>query len=208
MVDFQSRDTRRGHEREAEEDEPAGEDETGEGTGEGTDESIAGTEAAEHVPGTMAYAVVTVGGAQSMETNPAAEAAVETIEAHGATVATREGLAPEFDSVQGAVGQLVDRGDVTAVVVLGGVGVGPADVTVEAVEGLVDKRLPGFGELFRVLSHEAEGTAVVRTRATAGLIDGVPVFCLPGDPTAAHRGLEQIVVPEAEPLVREASGSA
>jgi len=208
MVDFQSRDTRRDRYGTADDegdDEGDGEDGTTASDAETPDETAdpADETAADESPEGMAYALVTVGREQSLESDPAVEMAAEALEADGATVPTREGLAPEFDAVQGAVGRLVDRGDVTAVVVLGGVGVGPDDVTVEAVESLVDKRLPGFGELFRALSHEAEGTAVVRTRATAGLIDGVPVFCLPDDPAAARRGLEELVIPEAEPLIRE-----
>ncbi|ESS05412.1 MAG: molybdopterin biosynthesis enzyme [uncultured archaeon A07HB70] len=75
----------------------------------------------------------------------------------------------------------------------------PDDVTVEAVEGLFDKRLPGFGELFRRRSYDEVGTRVVGTRATAGVVDGVPVFCLPGSANAAQLGAD-LVVAEAPHL--------
>ena len=74
------------------------------------------------------------------------------------------------------------------------------DVTVEAVEPLFEKTLPGFGELFRQLSYDEIGTKVVGTRATAGIADGVPVFCLPGSENAATLGVEEIVVKEAPHL--------
>ena len=76
----------------------------------------------------------------------------------------------------------------------------PDDVTIEAVEPLLDKRLPGFGELFRTLSYEEIGTKVVGTRAVAGVADGVPVFCLPGSENAARLGTGDIVIEEAPHL--------
>jgi len=94
----------------------------------------------------------------------------------------------------------VSRDDVDVVVTTGGTGVTPDDVTIEAVEPLFDKRLPGFGELFRTLSYDGIGTKVVGTRATAGIAEGVPVFCLPGSENAARLGTEEIVVAEASHL--------
>jgi len=79
-------------------------------------------------------------------------------------------------------------------VTTGGTGVTPDDVTVEAVEPLFEKRLPGFGELFRRLSYEEIGTQAIATRATAGIADGVPVFCLPGSESAVRLGTEEIIV--------------
>jgi len=73
-------------------------------------------------------------------------------------------------------------------------------VTIEATEPLFDKRLPGFGELFRSLSREEIGTKVVGTRATAGIVDGAPVFCLPGSENAVRLGTESIIVEEAPHL--------
>ena len=87
------------------------------------------------------------------------------------------------------------------IVTTGGTGVTPDDVTVEAVGPLFDKELRGFGELFRRYSEAEIGTRVVATRATAGIVDGVPVFCLPGSENAAKLGTGEIVVPEVAHLV-------
>jgi len=99
---------------------------------------------------------------------------------------------------------LVGRRDVGALVTVGGTGVEPDDVTVDALEPLFDKRLPGFGELFRILSHDHDGTAVVGTRATAGIIDAVPVFAVPGTVDGATRAVGEVVLPEAEGLADDA----
>jgi Molybdopterin biosynthesis enzymes len=85
-------------------------------------------------------------------------------------------------------------------VTTGGTGVTPDDVTIEAVSQQYDKSLPGFGELFRRRSEAEIGTRVLGTRATAGIIDTVPVFCLPGSENAATLGSNELIVPEASHL--------
>lgn len=112
-----------------------------------------------------------------MDDDAAGDAVVDAIETAGESVSTREHLSRSYDSVQATLGTLVNRNDVDAVVTVGGTGVEPDDVTVDAATARFDKHLPGFGELFRVLSQETLGTATVRTRTTAGIIDGAPVFC-------------------------------
>ena len=92
---------------------------------------------------------------------------------------------------------VVGRKDVDVAVTTGGTGVTPDDVTVEAVEPLVEKTLPGFGELFRRRSEADIGTRVIATRAFAGVADGVPVFCLPGSEAAVRLGVSEVILPEA-----------
>ena len=77
-----------------------------------------------------------------------------------------------------------------AVILLGGTGLSPRDVTIEAVGPLLDKRLDGFGEIFRRLSFDSIGTPALMTRSLAGIIENKPVFCLPGSPDAAKVGVE------------------
>jgi molybdenum cofactor biosynthesis protein B len=149
---------------------------------------------------TVGAGVITVSSSRSLDDDPAGDAIVSAFEANGDRVAVRELIADDYDGVQETVYRLVSRDDVDAVVTTGGTGVTPDDVTVEAVEPLLDKRLPGFGELFRRLSYDEIGTRVVGTRARAGVVNGVPVFCLPGSESAARLGATEIVVPEAAHL--------
>jgi molybdenum cofactor biosynthesis protein B len=139
---------------------------------------------------TLGVAVVTVSSSRSLDDDPAGDALVETFEAAGHEVVTRDLVADDYDGVQSAVGSLAKRDDVDAVVTTGGTGVTPDDVTVEAAERLFAKRLPGFGELFRRRSYDEVGVMVVATRATAGIVDDVPGFCLPGSENAARLGGE------------------
>ncbi|MFB6172027.1 MAG: molybdenum cofactor biosynthesis protein B [Haloarculaceae archaeon] len=150
----------------------------------------------QHDVETAGVAVVTVSSTRSSEDDPAGDAIRTAVEAAGHAVVVREVVRDDFDGVQGAVDRLVARDDTDAVVTTGGTGVTPDDVTVEAVEPLFEKRLPGFGELFRARSREEIGTRVIATRATAGIADRTPVFCLPGSENAARLGAEDLVVPE------------
>jgi molybdenum cofactor biosynthesis protein B len=176
----------------------------GGGSETGRDGTVAPGATAAESDVSVSYAVVTVTAERTLGDDTAGDAVVEAVEAAGGGVATRELLDPSYDGVQAAVDALVGRGDVDAVVTVGGTGVGPADVTVDAAGDLFGKRLPGFGEHLRALVREREGTAAVRTRTTAGMIDGVPVFCLPGDPTAVRRGVA-VVTGEAGALVAAAN---
>jgi molybdenum cofactor biosynthesis protein B len=148
----------------------------------------------------LGASVVTVTSSRTLDDDPAGDAIAAAFEAEGHEVVHRELVGDDFDGVQGVVSRLVDRADTDVVVTTGGTGVTPDDVTVEAVRPLFDKRLPGFGELFRDLSYDEIGTRVVGTRAVAGVVDGVPVFCLPGSENAASLGSEAIIVPEAPHL--------
>jgi len=148
----------------------------------------------------LGIAVLTVSSSRSINEDPSGAAIAELVEEAGHTVVVRELVGDDYDSVQDAVDRFVGREDTDCVVTTGGTGVTPDDVTVEAVEPLFEKELPGFGELFRSLSVEDIGTRVVGTRATAGIADGVPVFCLPGSESAVRLAVDDIVVAEAPHL--------
>ena len=155
----------------------------------------------EHDVESLGVAVITVSSSRSLDEDPAGDAIEVAFESEGHEVVLRELVRDEYDSIQGTVQRLVDREDTNVVVSTGGTGITPDDVTVEAVRPLLGKRLPGFGELFRALSREEIGTRVVGTRATAGIADATPVFCLPGSENAARLGAQDVIVPEAPHLV-------
>ncbi|ELZ32802.1 molybdenum cofactor synthesis domain protein [Halogeometricum pallidum JCM 14848] len=173
-----------------------GRGETGDDHGEGHDHD----HHHDHDVTDLGVGVVTVSTSRSIEDDPAGDAIRDAFEEEGHQITVRELIDDSFDGVQSTVNRLVDRDDVDIVVTTGGTGVTPDDVTVEAVADLMHKTLPGFGELFRRLSYDEIGTRVVGTRATAGIADHTPVFCLPGSENAARLGAEEILVPEAPHL--------
>jgi molybdenum cofactor biosynthesis protein B len=149
-----------------------------------------------HDVDSVAAAVVTVSSSRSTNEDPAGDYIAAAFEEAGHEVVVRELIDDDYDSVQGTVDRLARRKDTDAVVTTGGTGVTPDDVTPEAVRGVLAKRLPGFGELFRRLSYEEVGTRTVGSRATAGVASATPVFCLPGSENAVRLGVEEIILPE------------
>ncbi|NYT02895.1 MAG: molybdenum cofactor biosynthesis protein MoaB [Methanosarcinales archaeon] len=95
--------------------------------------------------------------------------------------------------LRGRVQELA-AGQSDALVICGGTGLAPLDLSIEAVEPLYQKSIPGFGEIFRLRSLEEIGTRAMLTRASAGVVQGVPVFCLPGSPGAARLGTDLILL--------------
>ncbi|CDK38934.1 molybdenum cofactor biosynthesis protein B [Halorubrum sp. AJ67] len=154
-----------------------------------------------HDVDSVAVAVVTVSSSRSADEDPAGDYVAAAFEEAGHEVAVRELIPDDYDSVQGTVDRLARRKDTDAVVTTGGTGVTPDDVTPEAVRGLLAKRLPGFGELFRRLSYEEIGTRTIGSRATAGVVSATPVFCLPGSESAVRLGVDEVILPEVGHLV-------
>jgi len=85
----------------------------------------------------------------------------------------------------------------------GGTGIAKRDSTFEAIDSLLEKRLPGFGELFRMLSYNDIGSAAMLSRATAGLLGDTVIFSLPGSTNAVRLGLEKLILPQLAHLVWE-----
>jgi molybdopterin adenylyltransferase len=137
---------------------------------------------------TVGVGIVTVSSSRTLDEDPAGDTIATTFEAAGHEVSMRDLVADSYDNVQGAIDNLADRSDTDVVVTTGGTGVTPDDVTIEAAAPLFEKDLPGFGELFRQRSYEEIGSMVIATRATAGIVGDVPVFCLPGSESAAALG--------------------
>lgn len=149
---------------------------------------------------TLDAAVVTVSSSRSLADDPSGDTIVQSLVDHGHQVVTRELIADDFDGIQHTVDTLANRRDVDIVVTTGGTGVTPDDQTIEAIRPLFDKELPGFGELFRTLSFDEIGSRIVATRATAGIVEEVPVFCLPGSENAVRLGAEEIIAEQAPHL--------
>ena len=96
--------------------------------------------------------------------------------------------------------QTAEKSKADALIICGGTGLTETDLTLEAVEPLFEKSLPGFGEIFRYRSLEEVGTRAMLTRAAAGIHNGRPIFCLPGSPGAARLGMD-LILPELSHII-------
>lgn len=89
------------------------------------------------------------------------------------------------------------------IITSGGTGISRRDSTFEAIDALLEKRMPGFGEIFRMLSYQDIGPPAILSRATAGVFQRSLIFCLPGSPAAVRLGMEKIILPELAHLMWE-----
>jgi len=155
-------------------------------------------------PKRVPSAVITVSDTRTPETDTGGALVVEYLESAGHPVAIREIVRDEPAEIQAAVAAALGREDLGAVILTGGTGVAPRDQTPEAVEPLLDRVVPGFGELFRFLSYEEIGSAALLSRALAGLAAGRVVFVIPGSRGAVRLAMEKLILPEIGHLAGEA----
>ena len=132
------------------------------------------------------------------------ELACALLRGAGHEVALREIVKDDAGAIGAALERALASPACAAVLLTGGTGVAPRDVTPEAVAPRLERMLPGFGELFRQLSFAEIGSAAMLSRALGGMAQGKPVFALPGSRAAIRLALERLILPELGHLVGEA----
>lgn len=152
-------------------------------------------------PAALRVAVLTVSDSRKPSNDASGDLAAGALEAAGHTVAWRRLVRDEAADIAAAVRDALEDAAVDALVATGGTGVAPRDVTIETARPFFDKELPGFGELYRMLSWQEIGSAALASRATAGIAAGKPAFFLPGSPAAVDLAVSKLVAPELAHLV-------
>jgi len=156
-----------------------------------------------HAPRSVSCFVLTISDTKTSESDTSGALIQELLRAGGHRIAGSAIVRDEPADVQRIVREQCADPAVQAVILTGGTGITSRDSTFEAVEALLDKRLPGFGELFRMLSYQEIGGAAMLSRAQAGVRAGRIVVSLPGSPNACRLALEKLLLPELGHLVRE-----
>jgi molybdenum cofactor biosynthesis protein B len=146
---------------------------------------------------------VTVSDTRTRETDKSGDLAEELLTAAGHTIIERHIVKDEPIQIRSVLLGLLASDNVQAVLLSGGTSVAQRDSTVDVVEPMFEKPMPGFGEIFRVLSWEEVGPPAILSRATAGILHGKPVFCLPGSKNAVGLAIEKIIAPELKHLIWE-----
>ncbi|HET9372174.1 MAG TPA: MogA/MoaB family molybdenum cofactor biosynthesis protein [Vicinamibacterales bacterium] len=147
--------------------------------------------------------VLTVSDTRTRETDTSGQTIAGHLERAGHRVVGRAVVRDEPAEVARLVRGHVDAAEVRAIVTTGGTGLSRRDTTYEALSAMFDKRIDGFGELFRVLSFDSIGPAAMLSRATAGIVGRTVIFMLPGSEQAVGLAMEKLVVPELAHIVRE-----
>jgi molybdopterin adenylyltransferase len=112
-------------------------------------------------------------------------------------------ISDEGQSITEAIKTVVN--DVDVVITTGGTGLAPRDVTIEAVQQMIQKDIPGFGELFRLISYDEVGSSAMLTRASSGIVEKTAIFCLPGSPNAVKLAMEALILPELQHILLHVS---
>lgn len=169
-----------------------------------TDPSQPGHHHRRSAPRQLDVAVVTVSDTRTLADDTGGEALVAGLAAAGQRVVERRIVRDEIDAIRAVLDELLAIDSLAAIVFTGGTGVSPRDVTPEALEPRLERVIPGFGELFRMLSYQQIGSAALLSRALAGFAQGRVVFALPGSRGAIALALEKLLLPELGHLVGEA----
>jgi molybdenum cofactor biosynthesis protein B len=138
-------------------------------------------------------AILTVSDTRDEESDTSGQLLVDRVKAAGHELAGRAVVRDDIDKIRQTVRDWIAGGQVDAIVTTGGTGLTGRDVTVEALEPLFDKKIDGFSVVFHLVSYASVGLSTLQSRATAGLIDGVFVFCLPGSNGAVRDGWDKVI---------------
>jgi molybdenum cofactor biosynthesis protein B len=157
-----------------------------------------------HAPTTVSAFVITASDTRTPNDDPSGRAIQDALEAEGHTVCGYRVVRDEPEPLTSAIHEAQEAG-ARAVVISGGTGIARRDQTIEIVRPLLEKELPGFGELFRMLSFREVGTAAMLSRATAGSYRGMLLVALPGSTNAVRLAMREVLLPELGHLVRELS---
>jgi molybdopterin adenylyltransferase len=162
---------------------------------------------AEHkqgAPRVIRCCIVTVSDTRTDATDTSGRAIADLLTAAGHQITGRAIVKDDSFLVRRLVERQLSNDDVDVVITTGGTGITARDTTFEAIDSMLEKRLPGFGELFRMLSYEQIGSAAMMSRATAGIAAGHVVAALPGSEAAVRLAMEKLLLPELGHLVQQA----
>lgn len=146
----------------------------------------------------LRIAVVTVSDSRTLETDRSGDVLVEKLQAAGHLLAQRIIIADDLARLSALLQKLADDASVDVVITTGGTGVTGRDITPEALDAIATKHIPGFGELFRMLSYAKIGTSTIQSRACAVLSGNTYVFALPGSPSACKDGWDDILLQQLD----------
>lgn len=154
-------------------------------------------------PASIKAAVITVSDSKSKEKDTSGRHISDALKKAGHEVVSYKIVPDDEGSIIETIDYIIETQSPDVIITTGGTGISSRDVTIEAVSGMLEKTMDGFGELFRRESFEKLGSAVILTRAVAGVSNGTVIFALPGSPDAVKTGVD-IILKEAGHIVKHA----
>ncbi|WP_107667160.1 molybdenum cofactor biosynthesis protein B [Cyanothece sp. BG0011] len=157
-------------------------------------------------PVSLACAIVTVSDTRTPESDRSGQLLNQRLTDAGHQIINYDILKDEPQDIIAHIQQLKQENRIDVIILNGGTGIAPRDTTYDALEGLLDKTLPGFGELFRYLSYQEIGSRALASRAIAGVYQNILIFSLPGSSNAVKLALDKLIVPELIHLTKQIRG--
>ena len=155
-------------------------------------------------PETLRCAVVTVSDTRTMETDTGGALIVEKLEEAGHSVHFRQIVPDEPSYIDNILDEMEQSSEIDVILFTGGTGISKRDQTYETITSRLTKVIPGYGELFRMLSYKEIGSATMLSRTTGGLFQDKVLLTMPGSRAAVRLAMEEIILPELGHLIREA----
>lgn len=156
-------------------------------------------------PASIRVYVLTVSDTRTVADDKSGQLLRQLLEGAGHVVVGHEIVKDELTQIQAVLRREVANAETQAVILTGGTGISPRDVSYEAMKGVLEKELTGYGELFRMLSYQEIGAAAMLSRAIAGVTAGKLLIATPGSSNAVRLAMEKLILPEIGHLVREAN---
>jgi molybdopterin adenylyltransferase len=148
--------------------------------------------------------VITVSDSRDKDTDKSGKLMIEMLEGAGHIISDYVIVKDEAEPIKMAVIKGCNDPEIDVVLTNGGTGIAKRDVTIETVQGLFEKEITGFGELFRMLSYQEDiGSAAILSRAAAGVVNDKAIFATPGSTGAVRLAMDKLVLPEIGHIVRE-----
>jgi molybdopterin adenylyltransferase len=157
----------------------------------------------ESAPEHVRVAVLTISDTRTRETDSGGDTVEQILSAAGQEIVARQIVRDEVNGIRASLVDLLANSEVDAVITTGGTGISGRDATYEVVDRMIEKKLDGFGEIFRMLSYEEIGAAAIMSRAVAGAVGTKFVASLPGSRNAVRLAVEKLLVPELAHIVFE-----
>ena len=148
-------------------------------------------------------AVITVSDTRNPETDKSGQIIQQLLVAAHHVVEAYKIVKDEPAQIQAQIEELSKNAALDVIIFNGGTGIAPRDTTYDAIEKLLEKTLPGFGELFRFLSYQEIGSRAIASRAVAGVYQHKLIFSLPGSSNAVRLGMEKLILPEMAHLISQ-----
>lgn len=157
----------------------------------------------DHAPGSIGCMVITCSDTRTSETDTSGYRIMHMLKDAGHVVVAYHLVKDEPAKIKAKIKDALTNKKIHAIIVNGGTGISKRDSTFEAVDAMLEKRLVGFGEIFRYLTYQDIGSPAIMSRATAGIIKGRILFSTPGSENAVKLAMEKLILPELGHLVNE-----